>query len=556
MQVHCLSLLPVTGVTALCLKSEAFINAATLCIFFENAFCRKRKRVLFGLEELKHLYNKLIETKLLDIAENLHLAIVNIETKLAALSDSESSGSGISRTNSFIDKETPQTVSNYKIGNDSMSNLNTIYDKSNEVDESSEINQSEVVTTKSTSSEPAVIEDKDLHATSESGVNIINEVNVAKVEKTVNGMDQSRDEHIQSTDEIEVSSINSLKDSVIVSESDKGVSYEDRVRMDKSVYNHEGYNETDVSNRVDVKTNLSLTQNTEQDSFTDTSSDHRPLCSLTSSATDGKEHIFENGLVSPEADKINQYNDNLVNTAVIVASNFDNTNQIDTAKDIECEESTITVVETRVITQQKEVAHIIETEAATTLDESDSKIRSDDTHSERDLQTNVETLGNSEQSQSKGPSPVPVATLLKQEQADDTMEDDLDLHSRSSNMGSRRTSLTSLSSLSSAEVYMETLNSSKWNKINNMKEKNIPYLPYVIGHLYFYHTYHKISTCPLYIDVSQNSVDPDQMLHFVAYDKSFTVCLSLSIRILWVTGTCNAPFRIIADESLNFFQRK
>ena len=148
MQVHCLSLLPVSRVTSLCFMSEAYINAASLCIHFENSFCLKRK-TNFDKNSMKTLYDTLVKAEMSELAENLHSVIMNIERKLAALSDSESTGSNKSRTNSFIDKDTAEKVPGHQTENRAIGNHGIVNDSNLEDDGSLElfVNQSEDIRT-------------------------------------------------------------------------------------------------------------------------------------------------------------------------------------------------------------------------------------------------------------------------------------------------------------------------------------------------------------------------------------------------------------------------
>ena len=510
MQVHHLTLLPVTRVISLYLKSEEFINAASLCISFENTFCRRRKREQLGIKDLKSLYDKMIEMKALDTAEKLHTAIVNIEQKLQTLSDSESSGSGTSRTNSFVEREKPGTSSNHKIKNYPIASLEISSVRNLETDRMSKIDHSVNAIDLKQNSVLSVTEQKDLNVSMNSKTT--DNSSVTTSENIISDTGQTKEDCINTSGQLGnvATSLKNAIGSHLISETVNKVV----LKTDKLVPESAGCDMNNISEKVNIQT-----QNIEQNNFTDISSDHKASCIPIGSGDTSKIQIVGNGPLSSD---INQSNENQVvldervlaspikmdsvdidNIATVVESE-QNAKAIDIKEnerqtkssvikeseqntktnDIkeneqrtkssvikESEQQTKSIVDTESeqntkasdikASEQRTEASVIKdkegkhTEIVITpaFDEDNSKTRSDD--------YSLKSAVSAEETVERPLSPVPLITLMKQELEDDIIEDDLDLQSKSSNMGSRRTSLTSLSSLSSAEVYMESITGSK-----------------------------------------------------------------------------------------------
>ena len=515
MQVHHLTLLPVTRVVSLYLKSEEFINAASLCISFENTFCRRRKREQLGINDLKSLYDKIIKMKALDTADKLHTAIVNIEQKLQTLSDSESSGSGTSRTNSFVEREKPGTSSNHKIENYPIASLENSSVRNLETDRMSKIDHSVNAIDLKQNSVLPVTEQKDFNVSMNSKTT--DNSSVTTSENIINDTGQTKEECIDTSGKLGnvATSLKNALGSHLISETVN----KDDLKTDKLVPESAGYDMNNTSEKVNIQMNVSQTQNIEQNNFTDISSDHKASCIPIGSGDTSKIQIVENGPLS--SDIIQSNEDQVVLDERVLASpikmdsvNIDNVatvkeseqnaktidikeNEQQTKSSVikeseqntktndikeneqrtessvikESEQQTKSIVDTESeqntkasyikASEQRTEASVIKdkegnhTEIVITpaFDVDNSKTRSDDNSLKLDVSP--------EEFVERPLSPVPLITLMKQELEDDIIEDDLDLQSKSSNMGSRRTSLTSLSSLSSAEVYMESITGSK-----------------------------------------------------------------------------------------------
>ena len=503
MQVHHLTLLPVTRVVSLYLKSEEFINAASLCISFENTFYRRRKREQLGIKDLKSLYDKMIEMKVLDTAEKLHTAIVNIEQKLQTLSDSESSGSGTSRTNSFVEREKPGTSSNHKIENYPIASLDISSVRNLETDRMSKIDHSVNAIDLKQNSVLPVTEQKDFNVSMNS--KSTDNSSVTTSDNIINDTGQSKEDCINTSGQLGnvATSLRNALGSHLISETVN----KDVLKTDKLVPESAGYDMNNTSEKVNIQMNVSETQNIEQNNFTDISSDHKASCIPIGSGDTSKIQMVENGPMSSNiiqnsehqvvldnrvlASPIKMDSVNIDNVATAVISELNTktsdikeneqqtkpslikeseqntkTNDI---KENEQQTKSIVVLESEQSTktsdikasEQRTEASVIKdkegnhTEIVITpaYDEDHSKTRSDD--------NSLKSAVSAEETEERPLSPVPLVTLMKQELEDDIIEDDLDLQSKSSNMGSRRTSLTSLSSLSSAEVYMESITGSK-----------------------------------------------------------------------------------------------
>ena len=478
MQVHCLTLIPVSRVTALCLKSEAYINAASLCIFFKDSYCHRRKTGYFGLAELKQLYDILVKLRMSDSAESVHLTIVNTERKLAALSESGSSESGKSRTNSFVDKDTSEKNFNHKPDNCAISDNKIVHNRHVEVDGADrtgiDVHGNLAAPLIEGSEADLVTEIKISDGTREGNVE---RVNMSKSEhKEIQNIPEGGSDLTQNHTETyqvlqcERNDLHETND-----ERSNGViqttANEELVQtIDSQVAQNHGasYNEN-----VCVETNLSVSleaQNNEQDKSTGMP-DNKIIHHIESTTNRDEKKLmaFEDAVITKDkSDDViqtsgensenlkNEISENLTNdkgkhydTGQVSASN-DNSKE---SCDIGAEESIKLVLDTNIETEEVFPEVVIRV-----ADDENYLEAKTDPLLDNTVLPNVNTSDLINQSLAQSASPLPTS-YLKSDETDDIFEDDLDLQNRSSGMGSRRTSLTSLSSLSSAEVYLEQVTS-------------------------------------------------------------------------------------------------
>ncbi|XP_052269616.1 uncharacterized protein LOC127871025 isoform X2 [Dreissena polymorpha] len=91
MEIHCLSFLPVTGVLPLYLKASNPLAAAQLCLKHRSIFSHKKVQKRFCSADLMRIYNKLLENSLVEMAEEIHELMREVNEKIAVELDSESS---------------------------------------------------------------------------------------------------------------------------------------------------------------------------------------------------------------------------------------------------------------------------------------------------------------------------------------------------------------------------------------------------------------------------------------------------------------------------------
>ena len=517
MQVHCLSLLPVSRMTSLCYKSESFINAASLCIHFENSFCLKRK-AQFDIGSIKKLYDELVEAKMEELAENLHSVIANIEQKLAAFSDSESTGSNKSRANSFIEQNTAEKITNHNIANASIASLSNVNGK--DLDGSLElfVNQNETVTATDT-----VIQVTNLtHATSD----VITEIETPDL-VVISNSDEFDDDK----------SVNYAKADTVVQGQGKdqnSIIFQNTIAEETPICKNSVQSEESQKQENNLVNNISNTQQLEKD------------VKLISDVVDNKrigviEEINElQNHVGNTQIHVESENKDLVNTAIAIGSNATDTKTVtvningdDSCMCKETENSIKNLIQSKtdegvsgtdiadsenIATMHKESVTGETVENVPANDDLSSKtvlettcnrvslrdadnIKSQlenatDTHHHENsankdkdmlaiydhqgarskspvfaehLPVRAKSPAVAEHSPVRSKSPAPSVSSQKSNSSrksgdlDDILEDDLDLiQSRSSTMGSRRLSLTSLSSLSSAEVVLEQVAGSKY----------------------------------------------------------------------------------------------
>ena len=485
MQVHCLTLIPVSRVTALCLKSEAYINAASLCIFFKDSYCHRRKTGYFGLAELKQLYDILVKLKMSDSAESVHLTIVNTERKLAALSESGSSESGKSRTNSFVDKDTSEKNSNHKLEKSAISNQEIVHNRHIEVDGALELNPDRTGIDVQGNIARPLIED------SEAGLVAEIKISDGTRERNVESLNQFKNEHteiqnipkdgsdltqnhietypVSQCDRSDLHEFNADRNNEVIQKT----AIEELVEnMDSQVAQNHG---TSCNENVCVETNLSVSleaQNNEQDKSTGmpdnkiihhiestTNSDEKKLMAyedavITKDKSDDViQTLGENSenLKNENSENLTNDKDKYYDTGQVSASN-DNSKE---SCDIGAEESIKLVLDTNIETEEVFPEVVIRV-----ADDENYLETKTDPWLDNTILPNVHTSDLINQSLAQSASPLPTS-YLKSDETDDIFEDDLDLQNRSSGMGSRRTSLTSLSSLSSAEVYLEQVTGSE-----------------------------------------------------------------------------------------------
>ena len=497
MQVHCLSLLPVSRVTSLCYKSESFINAASLCIHFENSFCLKRK-THFDIHSIKKLYDELVEAKMEELAENLHSVIANIECKIAALSDSESTGSNKSRTNSFIEQNTTEKIANHKIENASIASHSNVNGK--DLDGSLEllVNQDETVTPTDTEIQVSNL----INATSD----VITEIETPEL-VVISNSDEFADDK---------SGNNAKADTVVQNQDENAIISQDVITV-KPVYenwsqteesqeqendlgNHNQQLEKDenlIGDVVDQRIGVSEEMNTLQNHVGSTQIQiemaNKDFIN-THIAGDSNANDTETVTVHINGDEDNCKRKGTENNIETVIQSEVDKGVLGTDKGAyesiamtRIEAFTAETLENNSVKDAQDTEIILEAKSNNVPNDSEvtknqSKNKAENCHHENSANKDKDklTIDDHEAVRAKSPvfaehspvrskSPAPSVSSQKSNSSkksgdlDDILEDDLDLfQSRSSTMGSRRLSLTSLSSLSSAEVVLEQVAGSKY----------------------------------------------------------------------------------------------
>ena len=506
MQVHCLSLLPVSRVTALCFKSEAFINAASLCIHFENSFCLKRK-TNFDINSMRILYDKLIKAEIEVIAEKLHSVILNTERKLAALSDSESTGSNKSRTNSIIEKNTSEKIPNHKIENPAITHYSNVNGNNLGVDGPLElfVNQNKDVRTSDI--ETKVIDFKNAMG------NVITECDKPDLVAFSNA-ESSKDAKFDTVDSFEVQD----------DRQGRGLVSEMKPVFKSSVLPQENLEQQNnslniLSHNQQLEKGENLICDIEGDKRLDDSAEINEIETCKGSAQIQFEKVSKD-LVNThtairaytnendtETVHVNGDEDSCMlketeeNIKTVIKSEADKdvseTDNVDSGKvaTIDIESVTAETLENHSVNDDQGSESVVETKfkhvsmTDTDLNKNQSENETERNHLENTMYKDIEMSADNEHSvvRAKSPafieyspirskSPAPSTSSQKSNSSrksgdlDHILEDDLDLiQSRSSNMGSRRLSLTSLSSLSSAEVAFERVTGSEYINLINFR---------------------------------------------------------------------------------------
>ena len=513
MQVHCLSLLPVSRVTALCFKSEAFINAASLCIHFENSFCLKRK-TNFDINSMRILYDKLFKAEMEELAEKLHSVILNTERKLAALSDSESTGSSKSRTNSFIEKNTSEKIPNHKIENPAITHYNNVNGNTLDVDGSLElfVNQNEDVRTADIETKVTDFKIAMGDVITESDrpdlVAFSNFKELGNAESSNNArFDTDDSDKVQNDhqglglDEIKVTSQDISAMRPVYKSSDLPQENLEQQNNSLNILTHNQQLEKgeklicdmEDDKQLDVNEEMNIIENLEgsaqiqvEKANRDLVNTHTAIGAYTIEAD--TETIHVNGdedscmvkeiednirtVIKSEADKEMSETDNgdlgnVVTTHIesVTAETLENISVNEdqgSERELDTIISHVSVIDTDLIKNQSE--NEMQSNHFENKINKDNETSADFGH----LVVRAKSPAYTEYSPIRSKSPAPSTSSLKSNSSrksgdlDDILEDDLDLiQSRSSNMGSRRLSLTSLSSLSSAEVVLEQVAGSK-----------------------------------------------------------------------------------------------